>query len=139
VTGPSLTSETCMTAPKMPVGTDCPLRERGSEGREFRCRDLRGAAADQEGDCLLRRGVERELAHGEDVATDLDDRPVHHRGIVVEDAKRDDLSRKPVTVLVPVVRRHSCEHDEAGADRGTDPPVDATEASRTRCTRALTS
>ena len=128
VTGPSLTSATFMSAPKTPVATGLPNARasaatnasnfgRAIAGRR-RARPRRPVA-------LARRCEQRELADREDVAAGVDDRAIHHAGVVVEDAQRHDLARDPVEVVVGVVRRHAGQHDEPGADRADGLIVDA--------------
>ena len=137
MTGPSLTSATCISAPNRPVATVAPSRRSsatsavddrfgvlGPGGRDpARAATLGGVA------------VERELADDEDLGADVGGGPVHHSRLVVEQAKvAQAVGELPGDGLVVVVG-DADEHAQPAAD-----PADlrarprVTAASVTRCT-----
>ena len=128
MTGPSLTSATCMCAPKTPVGTGRPssLRQRVDESVEGRLRDWRRRGArPRRPVALARRRVQRELGDGENAAASLRDGQVHHAGVVVEDAHLHDLAREPVAIVRRIVATDARQHQESRADGADDVAVDA--------------
>ena len=105
VTGPSLMSSTCMSAPKTPVATG---RPRSSASRSRRA-DVRRAIA------LLRGGHQRELADGQDFASDLPNVEIHHPLCVVEDTESGTLAYQPFDVLYGIFIRYAHQNEHAGA------------------------
>ena len=85
VTGPSLTSATCISAPNRPVATVAPSRRSSSTsaGRAARRVGSRGGDPARSA-ALAGVAVERELADDEELRADVGGGPVHHAGLVVE-------------------------------------------------------
>ena len=85
--GPSLTSSTAITAPNRPVATRTPIAaERLREPEVEPLRQLRGRGAGEPGPpAAAGVGVERELAHDERLAADVEQRQVRPALRVVED------------------------------------------------------
>jgi len=66
----------------------------------------------------------RELGHGEDAAARLGKRPVHLPGLVREDSKTADLSRRLFRLRRPVAHLGADEHEETAPDLSDDSSVD---------------
>src|SRR4030095_15442580 len=104
--------------------------ERGGKRRdkplERRRRDLRRGRGRPRGPGPVLRGVrQRELAHGQNGASDVLHRAVHRASIVVEDAQRDDLAHQPVAVVVAVVACHTRQDDDPRTYLADDASIDA--------------
>jgi hypothetical protein len=98
VTGPSLTSSTCIIAPNTPRAALSRSQKRPYSGSASS-----GVA------------VERELAHAQDLP--LAERLVHPPGGVGKDAQRPDLGGQPVGVGLAVRAVDAEQHEQPGADR----------------------
>ena len=116
VTGPSFTSSTSMRAPKTPVSTGTPCRaQRLAEPFVERLRNLRTRGG-REARAVALRGVgeERELAHDQGGAADVDDGAVEAAIVVLEDPQARDLPGEPLRIGVGIALPHAEQDDEAG-------------------------
>ena len=122
VTGPSLTSETCISARNLPVATVAP-RSRSvlDDVVDERLGLLRPGGGDPARPATGRGvAVQRELADDEDLGADVARRAVHHAGVVVEHAQVPHLAGDPLGVGRGVVVGHADEHAKPRADRPDD-------------------
>ncbi len=118
VTGPSLTSATCMSAAKTPSSTRTP------EGAERLARLPveparlvgRGGVHEARAAALAGVGVERELAHHERRAVGVEEREVHLSRGVLEDAQPGDAVGERHRLGVAVALADPEEDQEARAD-----------------------
>ena len=115
VTGPSLTSATCMSARKRPVATGTPSSasacvNASTSGSATLGRRRRRPARPP---ATARVAVERELADDERGAAGVEQRAVHHAVVVVEHAQVRDLRRELGRAGLGVVVRHADEHAQA--------------------------
>ena len=127
VTGPSLTSATCMFAPNTPVCTGCPIRVASicTNASKRGCAMSGGAAArPRRPIAFARRREQRELRDGEQRAARVEHRSVHHAGLVVEYPHVGDLSREPFAVVGRVVRGDADEKQQPRADPAHDAAID---------------
>ena len=127
VTGPSLTSATCIDAPKTPVATGwpCAAASAATNRSNRGAATSGGAAADHEGRLPLRVDANSvNWLTASMSAADFADGPVHDALVVVEDAEPDDLAREPVAILVAIVGRDAHEDEQAPAYRTDDATVD---------------
>ena len=86
-----------MSARNRPVATGTPSCERGDHRVDERLGVLGPCGLDPARAAALEGvAVERELADDEHAAADVDDRPVHHAVVVVEDAQAGDLVGQPL-------------------------------------------
>ena len=133
VTGPSLTSATCISAPNRPVATVAPSRRSSATTRVD---ERLGVLGTGRGDparaaTLGRVAVERELADDEELGADVGGGPVHHPGLVVEQADVPQaVGELPGDGLVVGVG-HADEHAQA-RDRSAPTSSPATRHRRLR-------
>ena len=64
---------------------------------------------------LLRGGHQRELADGQDFASDLPNVEIHHPLCVVEDTESGTLAYQPFDVLYGIFIRYAHQNEHAGA------------------------
>jgi len=118
-----------MSAPKIPVATG--LQSSRSKARTKASKrgaaSSGGAAALYEGRPFACRRVERELAHGEHRSADLEERSIHHPGVIVEDTQVNDLVREPVAVAVAIGWADATQNQQSRSDRchGLGADIDA--------------
>ncbi len=124
VTGPSLTSATCMSraeAPALHRHAERPqllrhtLDKRGGVLRQRR-RGVAGTPA------TAQVGVERELRDHQRPAADVAQREVHLAGLVGEDAQPGDLVREQPRLRLRILRADAHQHDQPR--RRLQPPDD---------------
>ncbi len=119
VTGPSLTSETAILAPKTPVSTGTPSAAQfGAEtlverlGLRWRC-----GGGEARTVALRRVGQERELADDERSAAGVEQGAVEPALAIGEDPQPRDLPRQPGGGVGVVVGGDAEQDAEAGSDR----------------------
>ncbi len=122
VTGPSLTSSTCIMAPKRPVAVGAPERpHRPDEGFVERFGDLRRGGADETRPAALAAiAVQRELTDDQNASADVGHAEIHFVVGVAEDAQTDHLVGEPLRLGGRVRRRDAQQHEETRADGADD-------------------
>ena len=124
VTGPSLTSSTCMSAPNSPVAT--PRPSNSATRAVNRARNGFGGRLDiTRPVALAGRGLQRELAHDQNFAACLHHVEVHHPGFIVEDTQPHEFSGEVLDVLVGVVAPDAEQHQQSRPDPEADIAADS--------------
>ena len=145
VTGPSLTSSTCIIAWNSPVAPSAPPRAiLARHPRRARAPSSGGAASSNDGRRPLPHiAGQRELRHDEHAAADVDDGSIHRlapasprpRRSARRGSSRDVVARPRRAVAL----LDADEHEQAAADLAHDAIADASRAPRSRAERPLAS
>ena len=120
--GPSLTSSTCISAPKRPVAVRTPRRASASAKRKVEpLGEVRGRRVREPGPAPASRvGVERELRDDEGRAAGVEQRAIGPARVVPEDAQLGHRPRQVVGAGLGVRRADTEQDDQAGPDLAHD-------------------
>ena len=122
VTGPSLTSDTCISVRKRPVATVAPdVSQLIDHGLHQRLGVLGSCGVDPTRSAAAAGvAVQRELADDQHLAGRVGDRAVHHSVVVVDHPQTPDLVGQLARRCVRVVVRHSDQHAQPRPDLPDD-------------------